>query len=68
MRCPTKYRAAKFNIIRRCINVLKRILHVLLEPIEEISIRERLKVSVLGGRIWISFIRIKIYPVGIQPV
>ena len=43
--------------------MLKRIRHVL---IEEISIRERLKVSVLGGRIWISFhfIRIKIYPVG----
>ena len=43
--------------------MLKRIRHVLLE---ETSIRERLKVSVLGGRIWISFhfIRIKIYPVG----
>ena len=51
------------SIIRRGVNVLKRIRHVLLE---EISIREKLKVSVLGGRIWISFhfIRIKIYPVG----
>ena len=41
-------------IIRRGVNVLKRIRHVLLE---EISIRERLKVSAfffLGGRIWIS--------------
>ena len=39
-------------LIRRGVNVLKRIRHVLLE---EISIRERLKVSVLGSRIWISF-------------
>ena len=42
------------TLIRRGVNVLKRIRHVLLE---EISIRERLKVSAfffLGGRIWIS--------------
>ena len=58
--------------MRRGVNVLKRMRHVLLE---ETSIRERLKVSALGGRIWISlmdvqcnmndfrdFIRIKIYP------
>ena len=48
-----KIKLIKSNkIIRRGVNVLKRIRHVLLE---EISIREKLKVSVLGGRIWISF-------------
>ena len=45
------YNRANVRVISRGVNVLKRIRHVLLE---EISIRERLKVSVLGGRIWIS--------------